>query len=338
MKILLTLALALLLAWHPRAHALACGDTVTTSITLTADLHCTTGWVALYAPVGGVTIRLNGHTLSGTSALEGIQVANASNVRILGPGRITGFWAGINTVRADYLTVDGVDFENLGGGVIASDTLAATVKNSDFHNLTGWGIYVIAFPGASRPVLGAHALLDNTVLESVGGISICGHANSDNLIKGNSLQGIRDYGIHVYDGSGKNQILQNQLRKIETTGIVLRGTRENKLDGNLIDYGYAGIAMIPEFTGACPAGPYTSPVVRDNEITGNSIFQQQVGVSMGLGGKSALVLKNRIGGNKLYYDNTGLYFQTDAQINDATGNAYLGTTTPVIDTGSGNTY
>ena len=339
MKAFITLALGALLAWHPNAYALACGDTLSSDTTLTADLHCTTGWNALYMPVGGVTLRLNGHTISGGIGLEGVSVFTASNVRILGPGRITGFWTGVNATRADYLTVQGVDFDNTSAGIIASDTLGTFLQGNDFRNINGWGVYIFAYPGASRSVLGAHTIADNLVLESVGGIFICGHANSDNLLKNNTLQGIRDYGIHLLDGSGKNQVRGNQLLKIENTGLVLRGSRDNTIKSNKFEYGYAGIAMIPQFTGGCPTGPYASADVRDNLIEGNSIFKQTTGIAAGLGGKGgALVQKNRIGYNKLYYDGTGIYFNTDTYANDATLNAYTGTTTPVDDHGVSNTW
>lgn len=338
MKAFITLALAALFAWHPSAYALSCGDTISSDTTLTADLHCTTGWNALYLPVGGVTLRLNGHTISGGIGLEGLSVFSASNVRILGPGRITGFWTGVNATRADYLTVQGVDFDNTNAGVIASDTLGTYLQGNDFRNINGWGVYIVAYPGASRPLLGAHAIADNLVLESVGGITLCGHANSDNLIKNNTLQGIRDYGIHILDGSGKNEIRGNQLLKIENTGLVLRASRDNTVKGNKFDYGLTGIAMIPQFTGGCSIGPYTSPEVRDNLIDSNSIFKQTTGIIAGLGGKGALVLKNRIGYNKLYYDGTGIYFNTDTYLNDATLNAYTGTAIPVDDHGVSNTW
>ena len=337
MKALLSLALAALLAWHPDARALACGDTVASDITLTADLHCTTGWNALYLPVSGVTIRLNGHTLSGDIGLEGLSIFNARNIRILGPGRITGFWTGVNATAADYLTVQGVDFDSSNAGIIASDTLGTQLQGNDFRNINGWGMYMLA-AGPSRPVLGAHTISDNLVLESVGGIFVCGHANSDNLIKNNTLQGIRGYGIELLDGSGSNQILDNQFLKIGNTGLVLRGSRSNTVKGNKFDYGRTAITLTPAFTGSCASGPYTTAAVRDNNIDSNSLFRLSTGIIAGSGGKGFLVLKNRIGHNKIYYGGTGIYFNTDSYANDATLNAYTGTTVPVDDSGFGNTW
>lgn len=337
MKAFITLVLVAMLAWHADARALACGDTVASDVTLTADLHCTTGWNALYLPVSGVTLRLNGHTLSGDIGLEGLSIFRASNVRILGPGRISGFWTGVNATAADYLTVQGVDFDGGNAGIIASDTLGTWLQGNDFRNIHGWGVYVLA-AGASRPVLGAHTISDNLVLESVGGIFICGHANSDNLLKNNTLQGIRDYGIELLDGSGSNQVLGNRLLKIGNTGLVLRGSRGNTIKGNKFDYGQTGITLVPAFTGNCASGPYTTATVRDNNIDSNSLFRLSTGIIAGLGGKGFLVSKNRIGYNKIYYDGTGIYFNTDTYANDATLNAYSGTAIPVDDSGVDNTW
>lgn len=41
---------------------------------------------------------------------------------------------------------------------------------------------------------------------------------------------------------------------------------------------------------------------------------------------------------QIYYDGTGIYFNTDTYANDATLNAYAGTTVPVDDSGFGNTW
>lgn len=328
---------ALLLAWHPQAKAVACGDTVTTDVTLSTDLHCTTGWSALEVPVDGVTIRLNGHTLSGTNDLAGIVISNASHVTVMGPGRISGFWVGVNSVNADYLAVRNVNFNDFTAGVIASDTLASTIANNEFRSPRGTAVSIYAFPG-SRSTLGSHAIVDNLVLENASGITICGHANSDNLIARNILQGISDYGIHVYDASNENLIKDNMLLKTGLAGIMLWGTRNNRITSNVIDNGQAGMVLIPQFAGECATGPYTNAAVRNNKIVRNSIFHHTVAITLGIDGTGPRVLKNQIEGNKLYNDTYGVFFNRDAYANDATGNAYYGTTTPVVDLGSGNTY
>ena len=45
------------------SQALSCGDVITRNTTLTADLHCTTGFYALEIGRDHVTLNLNGHTL-----------------------------------------------------------------------------------------------------------------------------------------------------------------------------------------------------------------------------------------------------------------------------------
>ena len=71
-RILSTLLLSAVALFHfAAAHAQSCGDTITHDVTLTADLHCTTGWFALYVPTHGVTVDLDGHTISGSRDLSG---------------------------------------------------------------------------------------------------------------------------------------------------------------------------------------------------------------------------------------------------------------------------
>ena len=83
-RILSTLVLSVVACLHlGTAHAQSCGDTVTHDITLTADLHCTTGWFALYVPTHGVTVDLDGHTISGSRDLVGISINDAVSVRIV---------------------------------------------------------------------------------------------------------------------------------------------------------------------------------------------------------------------------------------------------------------
>jgi len=115
------------------AHALICGQVVTGTVTLTADLVCqnTTG---LIVQSNDVTINLNGHSIRCLSALgyegscqapnvgqaignSGIQVAPKGwtlggpvidRVEINGPGEISGFEYGINVTGGFDVTIDHV--------------------------------------------------------------------------------------------------------------------------------------------------------------------------------------------------------------------------------------
>lgn len=328
-------AAILLLAAAGTAKAQSCGDTVTHDITLTADLHCTSGWAALYVPTSGITIDLNGHTLSGTRALEGISLYQATEVTIVN-GTIKGFWSGVNGLRAHGLTVEEVAFVDLDVGASLNHTESVRIGNSYFGEINGTAI-ALAVPRVGYGTAGGHQIAYNQ-FEKVGtGIELCGYGNSHSEIVGNKMDGVIDYGIHLA-GSGSNLIEGNRLFAVENAGIVLRGSRGNLIDGNLVAGYRVGLSMVPQFAD-CDTGPLTSPVVRDNEVYGNTLIELQTGIVMGIGLSSQpWVYKNRIGSNKIYDDGIGIYFQTDGSSNDATGNAYQGTATPISDYGRYNRY
>lgn len=320
------------------AQAQSCGDTITHDITLTADLHCTTGWTALYVPVSGVTIDLGGHTLSGSRGLSGIGINDANSVRIVN-GTISGFWGGVVGLRAHKLSMQNMRLEDLGVGVSLNHSTGAEIVDNDFMLISSSAISFAVPVGAGHGAAGSHYVGYNRFSETGSGIKLCGYDNSDSVIVGNELARIADYGIHATDGSGNHEIMDNLFVDIHNTGIVLRGSRGNRIEGNLMQEGRLGIALTPQFSGGCETGPLTSPLVRDNRIEFNSLFKLDNGITLGLGTTtSARVLKNHIHYNKIYDDVTGLLFLEDAHHNDATGNAFTGTATPVVDVGVGNSY
>jgi hypothetical protein len=115
------------------AHALTCGQVVTGVVNLTADLDCQNS-TGLIVQTNNVTIHLNGHTIRCLSALgyvgscqapnvgqaignSGILVAPngwtlggpvIENIKILGPGEISGFEYGISVAGGFAVTIDHV--------------------------------------------------------------------------------------------------------------------------------------------------------------------------------------------------------------------------------------
>jgi parallel beta-helix repeat protein len=117
--------------------AVACGATITGSVTLAANTDCS-GTAATSITIGadGVTINLNGHTLTGNASNDCIYSDGYNNVTVIGPGKLTGCTYG---VYAEYggnfttknLTVDtpgseGVYYEYMTG----SRVIGVTVKNA----------------------------------------------------------------------------------------------------------------------------------------------------------------------------------------------------------------
>jgi parallel beta-helix repeat protein len=317
------------------AFAVNCGDTITSNLTLTSDLHCSTGWTALYVPTSGVTINLNGHTLSGTPGQAGISLSYASGVTIKGPGRISGFWSGVNTLHSDNLTVTGIDFEDLGMGV----TVALSQKNvfsaNSFTRIASIALSIDEAP-TTRFASGSHSIVDN-VFEAVrNGINLCGMDTGGSNIAGNSFGATSESAIQLRDGSQYNTIRSNVITDTGLNGIVLRGSSSNTVENNLLEYGNMGISLYPEY-GSC-IHPSGAAVVGYNKINGNVVRKHETGIHFGFGLAYTSVYKNWANYNQLHDDGVGMYFRTDAYSNGGTTNDYTGTATPAIDENGYNLY
>lgn len=331
-------ALFALAAVYTPAHAQSCGTTLTGSVTLHADLHCSTGWMALSAGADDITIHLNGHTISGSNALQGIHVVGYNRVRIVGPGTISGFWGGVNAFKSDRLAVDGVTFTDLGVPVIAKESAASTIKNNRFSGRAGGGFAIQLLSDAGgRPDLGGHAILDNHVDGFDTGLEVCGKPFSGNTVAGNMFSNISNSAVFLRDGSSSNNVTDNTIED-SRNGIVIDSGISNEVTYNLIQRGSHGIGLWPQLSGGCNAGGATVPTIGVTLIAYNEIAKQHTAVSLGSNLKLRRVLKNRIGKNLLQDNSYGLWFNADTADNDGRDNFYPGTAVPVTDDGIGNTY
>ncbi|HEY5970672.1 MAG TPA: NosD domain-containing protein [Pseudoxanthomonas sp.] len=324
MKFPLTLVLAIAgFSWHATAHALACGDTITEDTTLTGDLSCTNGAYALYVATSGVTIDFDGYTVSGTETMDGIRVANASDVSLL-YGNLTGFRAGVNASRADNLTVNGMLLYGLGSAVIVNDSRSVTLVRNAAYAIERWGFFLGSHRGGRR-YLGAHTIVGNRLDGPSTLIGICGYANSRNVVRGNELFG---GSLYLLDGTGGNEVTGNILESRDTSdsGILLLGSRDNLVMDNLVFLYNKGISLIPAYTGTCPSGSLLLPQVSDNRILSNDIIIGQIAVLLGVGNRRLpLVFCNRIHGNTIAAFDLGLHLRTDTFGNSAKDNDFFNT-------------
>jgi nitrous oxidase accessory protein NosD len=325
-----------LLALCGLARAQSCGDVLLHDVVLGHDLSCTSAHaygLAVGAP--GITIDLGGHTLQGTFG-RGIEVTGASGVKVRN-GRIRGFGVGIAGTGAHDLVVEDVVLEDMHNGIGLDDAAHVRLRGNHFQRLDGTAIALEVFSPKHRG--GGHDVSANLVQDAGAGIILCGYETGGSLVADNQLFGLRYDGIHFYDGSGGNLVAGNTIGDARLAGIQLRGSSNNEITGNVIKRGINGIALVPEPPGYCAGGPVVGPQVTGNLVDGNSIFETDMAVELGVGaGKAGTVFDNKVQRNKLYYGGVGVLFNSDAHDNDATGNAYAGTTTPVVDHGSGNAY
>jgi hypothetical protein len=317
------------------AGAQSCGTVVTSDISLTSDLHCTTGYFAFEINGGGgVTISLNGYTLSGTSDLQGIGLYGATDVTIKGPGKIKGFWSGINGGHAHGLNVVDVEFERLGFGISLNNTESVYLAGNQFSS-TDTAISLTQ--RLSDPAAGSHEILDNKFTDNRVGVELCGYGTGGSAIHRNTFSRTTETAIYLSNGTRFNKVTANEIYESGLAGIRLSGASNNYLT-NKLAYGRVGIALEPYFSGACSTGPLTNSDVVGNVIEGSDIFKFQTAVWLGFGGPKPTVYKNRVVRNSLYNNDVGIRFAHDAIDNNARGNGFTGTVTPIIDEGSGNIY
>jgi nitrous oxidase accessory protein NosD len=320
------------------AAALECGASVSGHVVLEADLHCDSGWTALYVGAAGTVIDLNGYTISGTRALQGIGLHTAHDAIIRGPGTISGFWAGINGSRSNDVAVEDIVFTGLGDGVVLTHSERLAVRDNHFSHLDGHAVTVMSFAGIAEGSLGGHLIARNAVFDAAFGFQLCGQRNGNSQIIGNELARIRDYGIAIEDGAAHNTIDTNSMVDVELAAIRIAGSRNNIIRGNFVDRGWAGIQLYPTLRGQCDSGSARAEV-SGNRVFDNTVSRQQVAVWIGFGSEGrASALRNRVQHNKLHDSDTGILFGADSARNDARFNAYQGTTAPVVDLGVGNRW
>lgn len=312
------------------AQAAACGDAVTSDITLTADLHCSSGFTALEVFANNVTIDLNGHILSGTSDLAGILMHGYKNLTVTN-GSILGFYAGVNVNHTTSLKVNNITFYDLGSGVSSNAGNNAIIEKNKFIR-TDTGIAISNNDAETQS--NNNLINNNEFYQARIGIQICGAHADYNAITNNLIWKTKDYGIHLIQ-SDNSKIVNNRILETDDTAIRLSDSSYSTIKTNTLKEGRTGLSILASATTPCMMGTTGS---YKNNVTGNYLLEFKTGIQLGLGqSSSAQVLINSLKNNKVYDDDVGILFETDAHDN-ITANGYQGTTTPIIDYGVNNTY
>ncbi len=328
-KPLSLLFLAATIAASANAHAQtpACGTTLTGPVVFNADMVCPAGLDGLVIGAPNVRIDLNGYAITSpnSTATRGVRSSGFSGIKIVGPGKITGFDTSVMITGGGFHEIRDVDAANV-------STAGARI-----------GIWL---HNASRSVVERSRM---GVLE-LGSDS--GGSARANRIAGNDADSIHLYGCQTNgneiadnDVHPATQFMAISLYGVTTTEIVanrvagtvwLGGSSENRVFNNTIDnthspsWIHTGVAIIEDLPpcGGAVMIPSTANVVQSNAIIG-----AQVGVLMARGS-----LKNRIMWNKIYGQRAiGTQFFPGSDDNDARGNGY-GAPVEVVDLGRGNLW
>lgn len=217
-----------------RADVLACGTTITASVTLTQDMNC--GGIAIIVGAAGVTVDLNGHQINGFTGGTGVSDVGHNDVTVEN-GTIGGFLTDVSIENSSGSVVRDltVGTESVGQSVEVSLNHAShtTVTHNRFHH---------PFFGGGDQGGNGNTWSDNT-FDDLGldgpsyseiGLSVFGSAGD--LISGNKLSGPADIGGHFpaafgiyFTQSNSITITNNELHDlalgmwgVENTGSTFR--------------------------------------------------------------------------------------------------------------------
>lgn len=252
---LLVTTLAALLPARGMAASAACGDALTTSVTLDADLVCGAGGLTVAAD--GIVIDLAGHTISGTSG-NGIDNALGFDRVTVKNGRIDGFETGIlhgggeGHVIRDMRVQNGVSSIRLEAGVRFAKIQKSLVGNTTGRMIEVFGddnvvTQVVATNGGGLGITiygNRNVVTKNTVTNALDGISLS-DAASGTIIKGNAVANSRGSGIIlVLAGGTGNVVTKNRCDGNKDEGIMVAGgVADTLVSGNTVIGNLIGIRI-----------------------------------------------------------------------------------------------
>jgi parallel beta-helix repeat protein len=304
-----SLLLGLVVASPAAAGPLTCGQTVTTSTTLDADLVCPTG-DGLVLQGNDITLNLNGHAVRGELDSHSIATSGAiGDNGVIGAPYTTRFakgqFAGIR-IRGNRNTVTGPGaVRQFAAGIMvdggSANTLTGLTIEENFGppGTTDLGDGIMVFNSVGNDISG------NTVRNNgpFDGIVLLG-ASTRNVVRGNTVADNRqpevcptyDYFRFSTSGGGIVQVcgpthatlkpysyVNQQDHGIKFEGVGGAAPSENTIQGNTVTgNGNSGIfvpSTCPDFG---PDAACQGPPIRDNVIIGNQVNRNGFGNPAGV--------------------------------------------------------
>ena len=179
-----------------------CGTTIVANLTLDHDLTCPGN--GLIVGADGITINLNGHTITGPGSGVGISVPNRTGVVIVG-GTVKNFLAGIQLVNSTAIVVKENRFTGNQDAVFLVGTSGSTIKEN-----TAWQnsrVGVMLRPSGIRNST-QNLVAENTLTDNTNGIILV-ETPTGNVLKENMISGSSNAGINVNGGVSGNLIQEN---------------------------------------------------------------------------------------------------------------------------------
>ena len=235
-----------------RSGKLSCGQVITRSTTLTADVGPCPG-SGIIIGADKITLNLNGHTISGTPGpgdgnTAGVRLPMRSGVTVTGQpgdsgrkGTITGFDAGVLVNRGSGNTVQNLTVRDnigpasrdafLGDGIAVMNSANNTIRrNTVDHNGIYDGIGVLGEQSH------ANTIRDNTVINGIALVDLSGPAGN-----GTGVGIVVDAYLDPLPPRAPgplirgNQVLDNVVRANDGPGISNVMTQDGRVAGNTVE-------------------------------------------------------------------------------------------------------
>ncbi len=236
------------------AASAACGDTLTTSVKLDADLACVGS--ALTVGADDIVIDLAGHMISGTTD-NGIDNLLEFDRITVKNGTIEGFTNGIihgggeGHVIRDMRIRNGVTSIRLRPNVRFSKIQKSFVSNNSGNVILVEGDdnvvtrVVVTNGDVGIAVLGNRNVVSkNTVTNTLDGIALQGVV-SGTTVSGNAVAASGRKGISFDVGGGTGNVLtKNRVSGSDDEGILIMGADAGVVAGNTVTGNFVGLALV----------------------------------------------------------------------------------------------
>jgi len=233
-----------------------CGTTIFADLKLDHDLTCT--GPGLIVGADGITINLNGHTITGPGSGVGISVPNRTGVWIVG-GTVRNFLAGVQLVNSTAIVVKENRFTGNQDAVFLIGTNGSTIKENTAWQNTRVG--VMLRPSGIRNST-QNVVAENTLTDNTNGIILV-ETPTGNTIKENRISGSSNAGLNVNGAVSGNVIKENAF-----IGNAA-GIRLNAGVGGLFPNGNRFIENTISMNTCGVMGPAGDNTFKENVLEGN---------------------------------------------------------------------
>jgi parallel beta-helix repeat protein len=307
------------------ADQVACGEVLTTSVTLGNSLSACAG-DGLVIGASGITVDLNGHSIDGVGLGVGIRNDGHDDVTVRN-GAVSQFDHGVvlspGTTRN---TVAGISFAETEWSAIQLN--GATANQLHHNSVNAFSDVGIHFLNGS-----SGNLLADTTVGTGNGESIVVETGSDhNRLQGNTVSESSDTSIRVH-GSAHTTIIGNRIAGGSDVAVLIEGAPETVVQSNdvggvgdagvLISEGWRNVVRFNALRGSADAGIILS-TVGDSLVKANTIADA---------GDAGIVLRLGSSGNRVIDNQADHSSDAGIFVGDGDGNVVRGNVLPANTTG-----